>query len=162
MKFNDIVATGLKNILPTHLEPYTRKVLGEAALTRLRYRTGADAEPLRLSQAAVQLDLLIDPPHGSRRPVRMDLRSKLREARKHLHDIDHGLPLTYDQAQTTLTLIKEILTMVNVPDGVLAIEQLAETLRRSASTPPVAPRTNRTQLPPRDRKSTRLNSSHLR
>lgn len=149
MKFNDIVATGLKNILPTHLEPYTRKVLGEAALTRLRYRTGADAEPLRLSQAAVQLDLLIDPPHGSRRPVRMDLRSKLREARKHLHDIDHGLPLTYDQAQTTLTLIKEILTMVNVPDGVLAIEQLAETLRRSASTPPVAPRTNRTQLPPR-------------
>ena len=149
MKFNDIVATGLKNILPTHLEPYTRKVLGEAALTRLRYRTGADAEPLRLSQAAVQLDLLIDPPHGSRRPVRMDLRSKLREARKHLHDIDHGLPLTYDQAQTTLTLIKEILTMVNVPDGVLAIEQLAETLRRSDSTPPVAPRTNRTQLPPR-------------
>ena len=149
MKFNDIVATGLKNILPTHLEPYTRKVLGEAALTRLRYRTGADAEPLRLSQAAVQLDLLIDPPHGSRRPVRMDLRSKLREARKHLHDIDHGLPLTYDQAQTTLTLIKEILTMVNVPDGVLAIEQLAETLRRSASTPPVAPHTNRTQLPPR-------------
>ena len=149
MKFNDIVATGLKNILPTHLEPYTRKVLGEAALTRLRYRTGADAEPLRLSQAAVQLDLLIDPPHGSRRPVRMDLRSKLREARKHLHDIDHGLPLTYDQAQTTLTLIKEILTMVNTPNGVLAIEQLAETLRRSASTPPVAPHTNRTQLPPR-------------
>lgn len=149
MKFNDIVATGLKNILPTHLEPYTRKVLGEAALTRLRYRTGADAEPLRLSQAAVQLDLLIDPPHGSRRPVRMDLRSKLREARKHLHDIDHGLPLTYDQAQTTLTLIKEILTMVNAPDGVIAIDQLAETLRRSASTPPVAPHTNRTQLPPR-------------
>ena len=149
MKFNDIVATGLKNILPTHLEPYTRKVLGEAALTRLRYRTGADAEPLRLSQAAVQLDLLIDPPHGSQQPVRMDLRSKLREARKHLHDIDHGLPLTYDQAQTTLALIKEILTMVNAPNGVLAIEQLAETLRRSASNPPVAPRTNRTQLPPR-------------
>ena len=149
MKFNDIVATGLKNILPTHLEPYTRKVLGEAALTRLRYRTGADAEPLRLSKAAVQLDLLIDPPHGSQQPVRMDLRSKLREARKHLHDIDHGLPLTYDQAQTTLALIKEILTMVNAPNGVLAIEQLAETLRRSASNPPVAPRTNRTQLPPR-------------
>ena len=149
MKFNDIVATGLKNILPTHLEPYTRKVLGEAALTRLRYRTGADAEPLRLSRAAVQLDLLIDPPHGSRRPVRMDLRSKLREARKHLHDIDHGLPLTYDQAQTTLTLIKEILTMVNAPDGVFAIEQLAETLRHSASTPHVPSSTNRTQLPPR-------------
>ena len=149
MKFNDIVATGLKNILPTHLEPYTRKVLGEAALTRLRYRTEADAEPLRLSRAAVQLDLLIDPPHGSRQPVRMDLRSKLREARKHLHDIDHGLPLTYDQAQTTLTLIKEILNMVNAPDGVIAIEKLAETLRRSTSTPPAPSRTNRTQLPPR-------------
>ena len=149
MKFNDIVATGLKNILPTHLEPYTRKVLGEAALTRLRYRTGANAEPLRLSQAAVQLDLLIDPPHGSRQPVRIDLRSKLREARKHLHDIDHGLPLTYDQAQTTLTLIKEILNMVNAPDGVIAIDQLAETLIHSASTPPAPSRTNRTQLPPR-------------
>ncbi len=149
MKFNDIVATGLKNILPTHLEPYTRKVLGEAALTRLRYRTEADAEPLRLSQAAVQLDLLIDPPHGSRQPVRMDLRSKLREARKHLHDIDHGLPLTYDQAQITLTLIKEILNMVNAPDGVIAIDQLAETLRHSARTPPAPSRINRTQLPPR-------------
>ena len=149
MKFNDIVATGLKNILPTHLEPYTRKVLGEAALTQLRYRTEADAEPLRPSRAAVQLDLLIDPPHGSRQPVRMDLRSKLREARKHLHDIDHGLPFTYDQVQTTLTLIKEILTMVDAPDGVIAIEKLAETLRHSASTPPAPSRTNRTQLPPR-------------